>query len=99
MTRLPSRGAKVQMRKILSLFAVLALAACGGGGGGTTSNAPAPPAPTLAPQGQLVTPQFTLVVPQKGASSGTRKPSYISPSTLSVTIRLNNPPAGLTNTS
>jgi hypothetical protein len=89
------------MRKILSLFAVLALAACGGGGGGTTANAPAPPtsAPTLAPQGQLVTPQFTLVVPQKAASSGTRKPLYISASTLSVTITLNNPPVGLTNTS
>jgi hypothetical protein len=89
------------MRKILSLAAVLALAACGGGGGGTTSNAPAPPpvSPTSAPQGQLVTPQFTIRIPQSAGSSAARKPQYISSHTLSVTITLNNPPAGLTNAS
>ncbi len=86
------QGAKVQMRKILSLFAVLALAACGGGGGGPTTNTPAPPtaAPTSAPQGQLVTPQFTIVIPAKSPSSvsGTRKPNYVSTATASVTITL-----------
>jgi hypothetical protein len=84
------------MRKILSLFAVLALAACGGGGGGTTSNTPAPPitAPTNAPQGALVTPQFTIVVPSKSSSSsqrlpnGARKPSFVSSAAASVTITL-----------
>jgi hypothetical protein len=87
------------MRKILSLSAVLALAACGGGGGGTTSNTPAPPtsAPTTAP-GNLVTPQFTIVIPAKSPSSvsGTRKPNYVSTATASVTITLvtvgGNPP-------
>jgi hypothetical protein len=84
------------MRKILSLFAVLALAACGGGGGGTTSNTPAPPIapPTTAPQGALVTPQFTIVVPSKSSSSsqrlpnGQRKPSFVSSAAASVTITL-----------
>jgi large repetitive protein len=84
------------MRKILSLFAVLALAACGGGGGGgTASNPPAPPtaAPTAAPGG-LVTPQFTIVVPSKTGSSsqrlpnGLRKPNFVSSGALSVTITL-----------
>lgn len=73
------------MRKFLAVAIVVTLAGCGGGGG----SAPAPPstpsqAPTQ-PQGNLVTPQFTIVVPPK-TKSAKRSPQRVSPSTLSVTI-------------
>jgi hypothetical protein len=75
------------MRKILSLAAVLALAACGGGGGSAPTSPP-PPQPTTAPTGNLVTPQFTLVFPKTSSSVG-RKPQYINgTATLSVSITL-----------
>src|ERR1700694_408522 len=98
MTQLASQGAKVQMRKILSLFAVLALAACGGGGGGTTSNTPAPPttAPTSAPEGAYVTPQFTRRIPPRASSAKGRMPQYVSSATLSVVITLTADSVGIT---
>jgi hypothetical protein len=89
------------MRKILSLFAVLALAACGGGGGGgTTANPPAPPtvAPTTAPQGGLVTPQFTLQIPARASSAKGRTPQYVSSATLSVVITLTADSVGINPT-
>ena len=77
------------MRKIpiLATLLSLALAGCGGGGG---SSSPQPPPPTQAPvtQGNLVTPQFTIVVPSGKTSSGQRKPNYVSSGTLSVQITL-----------
>lgn len=97
MTRPAYQGANVQMRKILSLAAFLALAACGGGGGGgtTPSNPPPTAAPTSTPQSGLVTPQFTIVVPSANAPasslrtpSGARRPSFVSSASLSVTITL-----------
>ena len=91
------------MRKILSLFAVLALAACGGGGGGSsTPSAPTQPIspPTSAPQSGLVTPSFTLVFPKSGSSSA-KTPQYINgTATLSVAITLisnNGTPTTVTN--
>jgi hypothetical protein len=75
------------MRKILTLLAMMALAGCGGGGGGTTST-PAPPAPPNAPQGDLVTPQFTFTFGKSGSSTA-RSPQYIDgTNTKSVTITL-----------
>src|ERR1700688_2364325 len=98
MTQSASQGAKDQMRKILSLFAVLALGACGGGGGGTTSNTPAPPtaAPTTAPAGGDVTRQFTLRIPPRASSAKGRTPQYVSSSTLSVVITLTADSVGIT---
>lgn len=86
------------MRKIVSLFAVLALAACGGGGGGTTSNTAAPPtaAPTTAQQGAYVTPQFTLRIPARANSAKGRTPQYVSSATLSVVITLTADSVGIT---
>jgi hypothetical protein len=87
------------MRKILSLAAVLALAACGGGGGSAPTSPP-PPVQTTAPTGNLVTPQFTLVFPKTSSSVG-RKPQYINgTATLSVSITLisnNGTPTTVTN--
>jgi hypothetical protein len=77
------------MRKILTLAAVLALAGCGGGGGGSSAPASPPqPVQTTAPTGNLVTPQFTIVVPNKKSSGTQRKPNYVSSATLSVVITL-----------
>ncbi len=89
------------MRKILTLLAMMALAGCGGGGGGTTST-PAPPAPPNAPQGDLVTPQFTFTFGKSGSSTA-RTPQYIdATNTKSVTITListNGVPTTVTNPS
>ncbi|MDB5027687.1 MAG: hypothetical protein JWO66_1376 [Candidatus Eremiobacteraeota bacterium] len=94
------QGAKVQMRRFLSLAAMLALAACGGGGGGSAPVTTPINNPTTAPQGGLVTPQFTIVFPAGGSkSSVARTPQRVSPATLSVTITFTNPPAGLQPTS
>jgi len=87
------------MRKILSLVAVLALAACGGGGGSAPTSPPPPAQPTAAPSGNLVTPQFTIVVPSKKSSGTQRKPNYVSSGTLSVQITLTADSIGIpTNT-
>ena len=90
------------MRKILTLLAMMALAGCGGGGGASTG--PQPPAPaTTAPQGDLVTPTFTLNLGTKTGSSTTRDPKYIDgTNTLSVKITLvsnNGTPTTVTNPS
>ncbi len=88
------------MRKILSLAAVLALAACGGGGGSAPTSPP-PPQQTTAPTGNLVTPQFTLFIGGKSGSSASKSPQYINgTSTLSVSITLvsnNGTPTTVTN--
>jgi len=77
------------MRKILSLAAVLALAACGGGGGSSTPTSPPPPQQTTAPTSGYVTPQFTIVIPASAKSSDRgRKPNFVSPGTHSVVITL-----------
>jgi hypothetical protein len=79
------------MRKILALLAMMALAGCGGGGGGTsTAPNPNPPAQaTTTPQGNLVTPTFTIIIPPSSKTSGkVRKPNYVSPGTHSVVITL-----------
>lgn len=96
-----SPQAKVQMRAVLGFAAVLLLAGCGGGrvGASRPSDPVAPTSvPTTTPQSDLLTPTFTIVLPsgRTGSSSG-RTPRYISPSTLSVKIVLNNPPQGLVN--
>ena len=91
MTAPASQGAKVQMRKILSLAAVVVLAACGGGGGGGGSTAPNPQpttAPTQTPQGLFITPQFVIFVPKTTQSVGKRQPNFVSTATQSVTITL-----------
>ncbi len=76
------------MRKILSLVAVLALAACGGGGGSAPTSPP-PPVQTTAPSGNLVTPQFSFVFGGPSGSSTARAPQYIdATNTKSVTITL-----------
>ncbi len=88
------------MRKILSLAAVLALAACGGGGG-TAPTSPPPPQQTTAPTGNLVTPQFSLTIGGKSGSSTGRNPQYVNAtSTASVSITLisnNGTPTTVTN--
>ncbi len=92
------QGAKVQMRRLISLAAVLALAACGGGGGGSAPTTTPINNPTTAPNnGPLTTPQFVIVVPPKSPSShGVRKPNFVSSASLSITITLvtvgGNPP-------
>ena len=86
------------MRTILALFAVMALAGCGGGGG--ANPAPNPPAvATNAPQGDLVTPTFSIVIAPRTSSSGGRTPQFVSSATKSVTITITNPPVGLSPTS
>jgi len=82
------------MRKILTLVAMMALAGCGGGGGGGT--APQPPAPaTTAPQGDLVTPTFTINIPPRGSSANVRTPNRVSSAALSVTITRTTQPTVL----
>ena len=79
------------MRKLITLAVVLALAGCSGGGAGSTLGVPQNPGPTATPalQSGYVTPQFTIVVPSSGTSSGARRtPSYVSSATLSVQISL-----------
>lgn len=85
------------MRKILSLAAVLALAACGGGGGGsTTPTAPTPVAPaTTAPSSGYVTPQFTLRIPVRGSSAKGKAPQYVSSATASIVITLTADSVGI----
>jgi hypothetical protein len=84
------------MRKILSLAAVLALAACGGGGGSSTPTSPPPPVQTTAPTGNYVTPQFRIVIPNGKTSGAARKPNYVSSATLSVQITLTADSIGVT---
>src|ERR1700692_5102265 len=77
----------------VALIAAASVAACGGGGGGGTSPIITPTsAPTT--QSNLVTSQFVIVVPS-GTSAGARKPQFVSPAALSITITLTKPPAGL----
>ncbi len=87
------------MRKILTFVAVLALAGCGGGGGGS---APAPtpqqPQTPVQQQGNLVTPQFVLKIPQR-TNSKARTPQYVSSATLSVVITLTADSVGITPSS
>jgi hypothetical protein len=95
------QGAMSNMRKILTILALLALAGCGGGGGGSTTPASSNPAPP-PPNSSLVTPSFTLVFPPPGkGSSAARKPQYVNgTSTLSVSITLvsnNGTPTTVTN--
>jgi hypothetical protein len=88
------------MRKILALLAMMALAGCGGGGGSTPAPNPNPqPVQSLAPQGNLVTPTFSIVIAPRTSTSNGRTPHFVSTATQSVTITLTNPPAGLTPTS
>ena len=75
------------MRKILTLAAVLALAGCGGGGGSAPTSPP-PPQQTTAPTGNLVTPQFTIVIPAPGTKSTGRQPNFVSTAAKSVVITL-----------
>jgi hypothetical protein len=75
------------MRKILTLAAIAALAGCGGGGGGSAPAPTSPGGPTQT-QGNLVTPQFTIVIPSRTSSSKQRLPNYVSSGTLSVQISL-----------
>ena len=88
------------MRKILTLLAMMALAGCGGGGGANTAPNPQVPVTTV-PQGDLVTPTFTLNLGGKTGSSTTRDPKYIDGvNTLSVKITLvsnNGTPTTVTN--
>ena len=91
------------MRKFLTVLAMMALAGCGGGGGANTAPNPNPPAvATTTPQGNLVTPTFTLSFPKSGASTS-RDPKYIDGmNTLSVKITLvsnNGTPTTVTNPS
>ncbi len=73
------------MRKILTLIAMMALAGCGGGGGSSTAPNPNPqPVPTTAPQGNLVTPTFTIIIPPTSTSGKVRKPNFVSPGVHSV---------------
>lgn len=81
------------MRKFLAAVAVLALAGCGGGGGGTSPQSP-PATQAPVPQGNLVVPQFTFVIPSRG-SSQSRSPQYVSSATLSVKITLTADSAGV----
>lgn len=83
------------MRKILTLAAVLALAACGGGGGGSTPVSNPQPVATTAPQSNYVTPQFVLVVPARGSSATSRTPQYVSSGTASVKITLTSDSVGI----
>ena len=77
------------MRKIIALLAMMALAGCGGGGGASTAPNPNPqPVQTVAPQGNLVTPTFTIVIPPTSTSGKVRKPNFVSPGTHSVVITL-----------
>jgi hypothetical protein len=83
----------------VALIAAASVAACGGGGGGGTSPIITPTsAPTTPTQSNLVTSQFVIVVPS-GTSAGARKPQFVSSASLSITITLTNPPAGLSPTS
>ena len=76
------------MRKILTLVAMMALAGCGGGGGGSTAPQPIAPA-TITPQGDLVTPTFTIIIPPASqASNRGRKPNFVSTGVKSVVITL-----------
>jgi hypothetical protein len=88
------------MRKFLTILAMMALAGCGGGGGGGT--APNPPSvATIAPQGDLVTPTFTLNFGSKTGSSNSRAPQYIDATnskSVSITLVSNNgTPTTVTN--
>ncbi|HEV2738618.1 MAG TPA: hypothetical protein VGU66_08575 [Candidatus Elarobacter sp.] len=78
------------MRKILTLLAMMALAGCGGGGGSTPAPNPNPqPIQTVAPQGNLVTPTFTLNIGPKTGSSNSRDPQYVdATNSKSVSITL-----------
>jgi len=74
--------------------AAFLLAACGGGGGGSQGPAPIPapvsatPAPQLpAASGKVA---FTVVVPGSSSASTARAPRYVSPSTASLTVSLQN---------
>ena len=79
----------------VALIAAASVAACAGGGGGGTSPIITPTsAPTTPTQSNLVTSQFVIVVPS-GTSAGARKPQFVSSASLSITITLTNPPAGL----
>jgi hypothetical protein len=76
------------MRKILTLVAMMALAGCGGGGGGSTAPQPQAPATTV-PQGNLVTPTFTIIIPPSSKNSERgRKPNFVSTGVHSVVITL-----------
>jgi len=79
----------------VALIAAASVAACAGGGGGGTSPITTPTNPALS---GLVTSQFVIVVPS-GTSAGARKPQFVSSASLSITITLTNPPAGLSPTS
>ncbi len=79
------------MRTILAFCAAASLAACGGGGGigATAPQQQQQPNPPSQGQSNLVTPQFTLVIPNKAGSATRRIPQYVNgTSTLSVAITL-----------
>ncbi len=77
------------------------ICACSGGAGSGAPGTPSLPKPAQAYTGPLASTTFALAVPAKSGSSATRRPSFISSGTQSVTITLNTvnggaPPAGLT---
>ena len=97
MTATTTQGAIAQMRRLISLAAVLALAACGGGGGGSAPVTTPINNPTVAPSSDYVTPQFVLTIPARGPHSGkARNPQFISSSTASVKILLTADSVGIT---
>ncbi len=87
------------MRTFLSLAIVMALAGCGGGGGGSAptpqQQQPAPTSAPVAPQGNYVTPTFTLKIPARSNSAKGRTPKYVSSATLSVVITLTADSVGI----
>jgi hypothetical protein len=74
------------MKKLVaSALAAGLLSACGGGGGGGVPNAPA----SSEPAARTAAVTFTIELPAPAAaSSAERKPSYVSPSTLSAVVTL-----------
>ncbi|MBV8644531.1 MAG: hypothetical protein JO225_11570 [Candidatus Eremiobacteraeota bacterium] len=71
------------------LAATVLLVACGGGAQSALSPAaPNTTAPVPSLTGQA---RFTITVPKAAASSATRRPAYISPSTQSITVTTSGP--------
>lgn len=85
---------RIHIASLASLAgALLVLPACGGGGGGSTSAVPAATATaaaqgTLGPMGAVA---FSLTVPSAGSgASSARAPKFVSPSTASMVVSLQN---------
>ncbi|MDB5043838.1 MAG: hypothetical protein JWN27_4564, partial [Candidatus Eremiobacteraeota bacterium] len=77
----------LRLASLHALVLLVSAAGCAGGHPGTTPSVPE----KVANAEQKATAVFRITIPKKAASSGTRRPAYVSPATQAMTVAITGP--------